>query len=236
MGGDPLIGDVYLGEGHANESPNDSESDDPANNIGAARIIHLDKNGKFINQWYGNEVGQGKFSSAHGLAVDPATGDVWIGDREEYRIVVYSGDGKFIKTWGKKGSAPGELDIPHAIAMDSQGRLFVGDRQNNRIQIFDQDGKFLAEWKQFGRPSGIAIDKNDVIYTADSESTEQVHPGWRRGIRIGSLKDGKVTMFIPAHKTDSPDGTMGEGIAIDAAGNLYTAEAQLRGVTKYVKN
>jgi len=74
-----------------------------------------------------------------------------------------------------------------------------------------------------------------VIYTADSESTEKVHPGWQRGIRIGSLKDGKVTMFIPPHITPgSPDG-MGEGIAVDAAGNIYTAEAQLRGVTKYVK-
>src|SRR5947207_13008122 len=91
-------GDAYIGEGHANESPNDTDSDDPANNLGAARIIHLDRNGRFINQWYGNDVGQGKFSSAHGLAVDPASGDVWIGDREEYRIVVYSGAGKFLKT------------------------------------------------------------------------------------------------------------------------------------------
>ena len=62
-------------------------------------------------------------------------------------------------------------------------------------------------------------------------------PGWQRGFRIGSVKDGKVTMFIPAHMTpNSPDGAMGEGIAIDAAGNIYTAEAQLRGVTKYVRN
>src|SRR6185503_20099299 len=76
-------GDVYIGEGHANESPNDSDSEDPANNVGAARIIRLDKNGRFVNQWYGNEVGPGKFSSAHGLAVDPTNGDVWIGDREE---------------------------------------------------------------------------------------------------------------------------------------------------------
>ena len=75
-----------------------------------------------------------------------------------------------------------------------------------------------------------------MIYTADSESTEKVHPGWQRGIRIGSLKDGKVTTFIPPHMTpNSPDGAMGEGIAIDAAGNIYTAEAQLRGVTKYVR-
>ena len=85
------------------------------------------------------------------------------------------------------------------------------------------------------RVSGLAIDKNDIIYTTDSESTEKVHPGWQRGIRIGSLKDGKVTMFIPAHKADNPEGAMGEGIAIDPAGNLYTAEAQLTGLTKYVK-
>src|SRR5262245_58674936 len=76
-------GDVDIGEGHANESPNDADSEDAANTVGAARIIHLDMNGRFINQWFGNEVGQGKFSSAHGLAVDPTTGEVWIGDREE---------------------------------------------------------------------------------------------------------------------------------------------------------
>ncbi len=75
-----------------------------------------------------------------------------------------------------------------------------------------------------------------MIYTGDSESSEKVHPGWQRGIRIGSLKDGKVTMFVPPHATPgSPEGAMGEGIAVDAAGNIYTAEAQLRGVTKYVR-
>ena len=121
------------------------------------------------------------------------------------------------------------------LVFDSQARLIVADRHNHRIQILTKEGKFLREYDNFGRVSGMAIDKKDIIYTSDSESTEKVHPGWLRGIRIGSLKDGKVTTFIPAHKTDSPDGAMGEGIAVDAAGNLYTAEAQLRGVTKYVK-
>src|SRR5437879_8780810 len=117
-----------------------------------------------------------------------------------------------------------------------QGWRIVADRDNHRIQILSKEGKLLHEYDDFGSVSWLAIDKNDTIDTADSESTEKVHPGWLRGIRIGSLKDGKVTMFIPAHKTDSPDGAMGEGIAVDAAGNLYTAEAQLTGVTKYVKH
>ena len=78
-------GDAYIGEGHANESPNDTDSDDPANNLGAARIIHLDQNGRFINQWYGNEVGPGKFSSAHGLAVAPAQ-LMYVGDDPELDV------------------------------------------------------------------------------------------------------------------------------------------------------
>jgi sugar lactone lactonase YvrE len=112
----------------------------------------------------------------------------------------------------------------------------VADRHNHRIQVLTKSGQFILEYDAFGRTSGFAIDKNDVIYTTDSESTERVHPGWQRGIRTGSLKDGKVTMFIPPHMTpNSPDGAMGEGIAVDAAGNIYSAEAQLRGVTKFVR-
>src|SRR5437879_12016555 len=110
-----------------------------------------------------------------------------------------------------------------------QGWRIVADRDNHRIQILSKEGKLLHEYDDFGRVSGLAIDKNDTIYTADSESTEKVHSGWLRGIRIGSLKDGKVTMFIPAHKTDSPDGDMGEDIDVDAAATLYAADAQRPG-------
>ena len=178
------------------------------------------------------------------VVTDPSNGDVYVAESHTDvadpdlvgRISVFDKTGKFLRVIGKTGTGPGEFRTPHALEFDSQGQLVVADRHNHRIQILTKEGGFLREYDDFGRISGLAIDKNDVIYTADSESTEKVHPGWLRGIRIGSLKDGKVTMFIPAHKTDSPDGAMGEGIAIDAAGNLYTAEAQLRGVTKYVKN
>jgi sugar lactone lactonase YvrE len=121
--------------------------------------------------------------------------------------------------------------------MDSKGRLFVGDRANNRIQIFDQEGKFIAEWKQFGRPSGLFIDKNDVLYVADSESRNENHPGWKRGIRIGSVKDGSVTAFIPDTEPD-PDHhptSAAEGVAVDSKGNLYGAEVGPKDLKKYVK-
>jgi sugar lactone lactonase YvrE len=168
-------------------------------------------------------------------------GDIFVADghggNTNARIVKFDKNGKFIKTWGKKGSAPGEFDTPHALAMDSKGRLLVGDRNNNRIQIFDQDGKFLAEWKQFSRPSGLYIDKNDVLYVADSESNKARHPGWKRGIRIGSVKDGKVWSFIPDPESnpDTAATSAAEGVAADAKGNVYGAEVGPRALKRYVK-
>jgi DNA-binding beta-propeller fold protein YncE len=151
------------------------------------------------------------------------------------RISVFDRTGKFLRTIGRTGTGPGEFRTPHAIRWDSQGRLIVADRHNHRVQILTKAGAYLGEYREFSRVSGIAIDPNDTLYAADSESTPRSHPGWLKGIRVGSLKDGKVTIFVPPHKADTPDGAMGEGIAVDSAGNVYTAEATVRGVTKYVK-
>jgi len=157
------------------------------------------------------------------------------------RISKFTKDGKFVKSWGKLGSGPGEFRTPHGLAFDSRGRLFVADRGNVRLQIFDQEGKFLEQTFAFSRLSGIFIDKNDRLYGADSESSPTSHPGgWKRGIRIGSAKDLTVAFLIPDPANPDPATTTAgtsaaEGVAVDAAGNVFGAEVGPKQVVKYVK-
>jgi hypothetical protein len=202
--------------------------------------------------------GLDEFDAPTDVAVAP-NGDIFVGDGHSgggtatgnARIMKFDKNGKFLKTWGKKGMGPGEFDVIHTLAFDSRGRLFVGDRQNNRIQIFDQNGKFLAQWLQFGRPSGMYIDKNDVLYVADSESRDArtnigqfalpqtgygYNLGAQRGIRIGSARDGSVKSFIPdpCAYPYAAGSSMAEGVTADAAGNVYGADF-LGDVRKYAK-
>jgi sugar lactone lactonase YvrE len=175
-----------------------------------------------------------QFNAPSDVIVAP-NGDIFVadghGDKTNARIVKLTKDGKYVKAWGREGKGQSEFDQSHGIAMDSQGRLFVADRANSRIQIFDQEGTFIAEWKQFGRPSGVAIDKNDVLYVADSQSTQQSNPGFQQGIRIGSAKDGKVTAFIP----ETVDLGSLEGVGYDDAGNVYAGYTNKMNLKRFVK-
>ncbi len=142
------------------------------------------------------------------------------------RLYKFSKDGTLIKAWGQLGNGPDDYNQPHALAMDSKGRLFVGDRANNRIKILDQDGKLLDTWYQFSRPSGIFIDAQDNIYVADSESgsVDRTRTDWKRGIRIGSAKDGSVKYYIPDPAVNATGTRSAEGVAVDPAGHIYGAE------------
>jgi sugar lactone lactonase YvrE len=184
--------------------------------------------------------GPDEFNSPSAVLVAP-NGDIFVADghggNTNARIVKFDPGGKFIKTWGQKGTAPGEFDGPHTLAMDTRGRLFVGDRGNNRIQIFDQEGNFIDQWVQFSRPSGVYIDANDMIYVADSESgsVAKNHAQWKRGMRVGSARDGMVVAFIPDPDENATGTSAAEGVVADARGNIFGAEVGPRRVMKYVK-
>ena len=181
--------------------------------------------------------GEGEFNRPSDVLVAP-NGEVFVADGHggdsNARIVKFSKDGRFIKTWGRRGSAPGEFETLHGLAMDSQGRLFVADLRNFRIQIFDQEGRFLDQWTQFGMPGGVFIDRNDVLYVSDSLSGADTHPGWVRGIRIGSASDGHVTAFIPDPTPNATPITAAEGVAADALGNVFGALVPTPGMQKHV--
>jgi hypothetical protein len=164
-----LNGDLYIAEGHGNESPNDAESDDPTNQSGAARVLQLDKNGKFIRQWYGNEVGEGKFANAHALGIDPANGDVWIGDREDYRILIYSSDGKFLRQIPTR-------NLVCAIQFDPQGNPWMASGQDGQFLKLDRTGRVVGAIGngmgigrgQFIEASYFVFDKQANIYAGDT--------------------------------------------------------------------
>jgi len=186
--------------------------------------------------------GPGLFDQPTDVVVAP-NGDIFVTDSHRgglnNRVVKFTRDGKYVKEWGQKGSGRGELSEPHTIAMDSRGRLFVGDRENNRIQIFDQDGTYLDEWRQFGRPSGIFIAADDTIYVTDSESGPDTGahelPGIKKGIRIGSAKDGSVTAFIEDMESTTADHSGAEGVGVDASGNVYGAVVRRQMLERHVR-
>jgi sugar lactone lactonase YvrE len=182
------------------------------------------------------------FDQPTDIVVAPG-GDLFVTDShrngKNNRVVHFTKEGKFVKEWGRKGTGPGELSEPHTIAMDSRGRLFVGDRENNRIVLFDQGGKVLDEWRQFGRPSGIVITADDRMYVADSESYgtdtgARELPGIKKGIRIGSARDGSVTAFIEDQESTSKDHAGAEGVGVDAQGSVYGGVVRRRMLERHV--
>ena len=152
------------------------------------------------------------------------TGDVFVTDGQfNSRVVHFAKDGAFVKAWGTNGSGRGQFKVPHAIAIDSAGRLFVADRDNGRISLFDQQGTFLDEWTAFGQPSGVFIDAADRLYVAAI--------GARSGLVTGSARTGQVDGFvaIPAKDLNGP-----HLVTVDARGQVYVADLLASDLRKFV--
>jgi hypothetical protein len=187
--------------------------------------------------------GPDAFDRPTGVAIG-ATGDIFVADghapnqHDAARIVKFSKDGRFVKTWGKKGSAPGDLDEPHDIFVGgSRGWVYVADRRNRRVQVFNQDGGFIAAWTQFGQPSSVFVGGDDTIYIGASFQDETRKKGELRGIVVGHAITGALSAFIPdpADLDTVVAGTSASGIAADAAGSIFAADVGAHNLRKYVK-
>ena len=185
--------------------------------------------------------GPNQFNEPNEVAIAP-NGDLFVANGHSTRpdsparIVKLTPDGKFIKTWGKFGTGPGEFMFPHTLRFDGQGRLWVADRSNSRLQVFDQDGKYIAEYKQFGRPLGLDIEGDEII-VADSESTPASNPGYPRGrgITIGNWKTLQVTAFIPLEGDDDKPGSRGAEDVHMSGGVVYAGMVAQKLFVKYMK-
>ena len=138
-----------------------------------------------------------------------ANGDIFVSDGYvNSRIVQFSKDGKFIKIiGGVKGSAPGQLQLPHGIAVDSKGRILVGDSDNKRIAVFDKDGKFIENWAAPCR-GNLVILSDDTLYASD------VNAG-----AVTIMKEGKILDVI--HVEGRPHGLSVDPTTLD----VYTSSS-----------
>jgi hypothetical protein len=192
--------------------------------------------------------GPDTFDRPTGVAIAP-NGDIFVSDGHSGnksgagRIVKYSPEGKFIKTWGRLGTEPGNFRDPHDLYVGgSRGYVYVADRQNNRIQVFDQDGTFVAAWRQFGQPSSVFVDSRDNLYVGstyqDPATRESPAGPNNRAIVVGDAITGALRSLIPdpgdlGKMTDT--GTSASGIAVDEAGTIYAADVGFNNLRKYVR-
>jgi tripartite motif-containing protein 71 len=209
---------------------------DPLGNVYMAdpqndRIQKFSSDGTFITKW-GGHIGSlfdGDtnnppliFPSSPGIAVDPS-GNVYVADTLEHKIVKFSTDGTWISDLGSNGIGDGQFSFPSSLSTDSAGNLYVLDSANHRIQVFTGDGKFITKWGsqgsgdgQFGgKSSAITVDRGGNVYVADS--------GNNRIQKFDST--GKFITKWGSQGSDDGQFAAPSGVAVDPSGNVYVVDS-----------
>ncbi len=180
------------------------------------------------------------------MAVTP-DGQVFVSDGYgNNRIVHFDRKGKFVKAWGKAGIGPGEFNLPHAIAMDSKGKLFVADRSNVRIQVFDQSGKFLEQWCNMLVPWGLSMTGKDELWACGSSPMAWPESGRYLGcppkdqVFMKFDTSGKLLELWTVPKGRDGKEQPGEvnwlhAIAVDSKGNIYAGDIKGQKAQKFVR-
>jgi sugar lactone lactonase YvrE len=218
----------------------DSDGNIWATDVGAHTVMKISPQGQVLltlgtkgkaGEW--NETAGSQLFNEPNDIVIGANGDLFItqghtpgAGKGDPRVLKFDKNGKFIKSWGGKGTEPGKFDVAHGIALDAKGLLWVTDRENQRIQIFDQDGKYIREVKYAGLPCSLDIGKQ-YIYMVNGFA----------GQLLRMDLDGKVLAAVGKPGAAGTWGEFGEAhfIAVSPKGEIYVADSVNRAVQKFVK-
>jgi DNA-binding beta-propeller fold protein YncE len=222
-------GNVWTADGNNPAVPDGCPPIGPAGNM----LREWSPNGKLLMTISGPQGGK-PFTGLTDVVISPVTGDIFVGDGHgrvaNMRIIKFDRHGKYLTEWGSQGPADNQIGIPHGLAMDKEGRIYVADRTDKKVKVYDQKGKLLHAWTQFGTPAGVFVDKHDMLYVADETANNPDNPKMSPGVRIASVKDGKIVANIPYRP-----GNAIEGVAVDDAGNVYAANTNHPRAVRWLK-
>lgn len=164
------------------------------------------------------------FNRPTDVAVAP-DGSFYVSDGyRNSRVVRFSGDGRYLFSWGRKGSGPGEFDVPHGIARDAAGQVYVADRNNARIQVFDSVGRFIAEWKgpELGRPWAVRVGHAGDVYVVDGGDQPTTPPDRARILRL--TRQGRVLESFGSFGNHDGQFVWPHAIAVAMDGTVYVGD------------
>jgi sugar lactone lactonase YvrE len=208
-----------------------------ATDVGGHVVVKMTRDGQpLLTIGTRGEAGEwNEASGSHKLnqpndVVVAANGDVFIaqghtpGPDGDARVLKFDKNGKFVKSWGGKGSGPGQFQVAHGIALDGKGLLWVADRENQRIQVFEQDGTFVREIKYKGLPCSLEIGRQ-YIYMVNGFA----------GQVLKLDLNGKVLAAIG--KPGKGPGEFGEAhmIAVSQKDEIYVADSVNAALVKFIK-
>jgi peptidylamidoglycolate lyase len=151
------------------------------------------------------------------------------------RVLKFSADGRMLFEWGKKGAGPGDFDLPHGIAVDTQGRVYVCDRSNSRVQVFDGSGKFFDEWDRstVGRPFGISIGADGYVYVVDGGDEPETLSNRAPLIRLDAK--GKVVDRCGTFGNHDGQFNKSHDVAVAGDGAVYVVDLEGKKIQKFIR-
>jgi DNA-binding beta-propeller fold protein YncE len=161
-------------------------------------------------------------------AVSPNTGNLYVSDGYgNSRIHKYTGDGKYLSSWGEPGIDAGQFIRPHNIAVDDQDRVYVADRECHRVQVFDADGTFITMFSNIHRPDGMTIGPDGNLYIGELNGIPGVDDAPGLGHRVSILsREGKLLARIgdPVEGEQPGQFIAPHGVGVDSKGDVYVGE------------